>query len=223
MDSRSPGKVIGFSGIDGCGKSTQVTYLWRWLDDMGVPALATKVPPTSISTFFRLSQRLFGDPFDYHPKIPATLRELAVACDVENHYLHTVEPIARSGTNVIQDRSLLCYESYARAYGADLTWISEIYNMLPKPDIVFFLEVPVYVALERIKKRQFQPLRSDENSGLLESVHKAFLDQAKLFPRLFVIDGEQDEGEIHSKVRSILLAEVPSMFTGATGATVSGK
>ena len=46
-----------------------------------------------------------------------------------------------------------CYSYFIRIYGENDKWIYEIAQYIPKPDIAFFLYVPVEKAIERVRSR----------------------------------------------------------------------
>jgi hypothetical protein len=68
------GRLISLAGIDGSGKTTQVSLLHAWLCGKGIRAVTSKTRLHAVRSFLKLSQVLYGDPYQYHPRIPADLR-----------------------------------------------------------------------------------------------------------------------------------------------------
>ena len=76
------GPLIAISGIDGAGKTTQTARLTSYLQARDPRTTQVKTRLTAQQGIFALAEALYGDPFDYHPQIPATLREFTLACDI---------------------------------------------------------------------------------------------------------------------------------------------
>jgi len=201
--------TIGFSGVDGSGKSTQAQRLADWLTDAGVDVFLTKSQPRAISSIFRLSERLFGDPYAYHPAVPATLREILVASDLEGHHHSVVRPNRRKGRIIILDRCKYCYDTYARSYGADMAWIEKVYALVSDPDMIFLLDVPGDVAFARLLRRSHKPPKSDESAAFLETVRQHYLMRATLLSNLVIVDGEDDPDQVTESIRRYVLEHVP--------------
>jgi dTMP kinase len=201
--------MIGFSGIDGSGKSTQAQRLADWLAQAGADVFMTKSRPRAITSIFRLSEQLCGDPYAYHPAFPATLREMLVASDVEGHQHHVLEPNRRRGRIIVTDRCKYCFETYAHAYGADMTWISKVYDIVRAPDLIFLLDVPGDVAFGRLLQRSEKPPKSDENPEFLETVRQHYLMRATLLSNLVIVDGEDTADQIAASILRYLAEHAP--------------
>ena len=202
------GMLVSFGGIDGSGKTTQVARVTDWLARSGTPAVASKTELVGTSVLFRLSEHLFGDPFAYHPTIPATLREFVVACDVAAHVWRSVEPALDEGRLVVWDRGPLCYRTYAAAYGADPTWISKIYDLVRLPDITFLLDLDPVVAHRRMLTRAEKPHQSDETPDFLATVRRQYLELARQQPETVIVDASLPLQEIDEIVRRHLLEKL---------------
>ena len=147
----APGLLITFCGLDGCGKSTQITMLKEILEDMDLSVFLTKQPTDFVrqSNIFRsYMDQPDHDAFDY--------RALSLLCasDRVQHCNRVIRPSLESGDVVISDRYFYsCLANLkARGYMED-NWIYEIACSIPKPDIAFFLDVPIETAVSRVRKR----------------------------------------------------------------------
>ena len=63
-------------------------------------------------------------------------------------------PLLKEGTNVISDRYFYSCLANLRARGfEDDRWIYEIAENIIEPDVSFFIDVPVEVAVKRVRER----------------------------------------------------------------------
>jgi len=74
------------------------------------------------------------------------------------------------------------------------------------PTITFYLDLPVFVALERLKNRKF--LDKFENKELLEKVRQGYLTLVKTEPKFYVLDATLDKDTLFAKTLKILSKEV---------------
>ena len=148
--NKARGTLITFCGLDGCGKTTMIKRLASTLkDDHSV--YLTKQP----TDFVRKSDifRTYMDTpnhtaFDYRSL------SLLAASDRIQHTNKTILPEIDMGKTVISDRYFYsCLANlHARGYTED-AWIYEIAESIVKPDLAFFLDVPVEIAIQRVRSR----------------------------------------------------------------------
>jgi len=210
----SPPLAVGFSGIDGAGKTTQLRYLDEWLKACGLTTFPTKVVFHGMSAIYRLAEKMTGDPFAYHPIVPATLREFVIACDYAVHYFDVVEAELRAGKTILWDRSGFCYRVYAHAFGADLTWIRQVYELVPPLDIVFLLDAPADVAYSRLLRRREKPARADEHRSFLSKVRETYLVEAHREKHVVIVDASATPDETQVQIRRLLMSKLSEMLKG---------
>lgn len=159
-DHDTTGKLIAFCGLDGSGKTTLINLTLEYLRDNSVKCELTKQP----SEAFRKSDifRKFQDSNDYAGYDYRAMSIMAAA-DRLQHVNSIIVPWLSEGYTVISDRYFYsCLANlWARGYDSDL-WIYEIASHIVKPDIAFFLDVPVEIAVERIRRR------SDEKNKFID-------------------------------------------------------
>ncbi|MBE6799013.1 MAG: dTMP kinase [Ruminococcaceae bacterium] len=147
----TPGVLISFCGLDGCGKTTMIKLLNENLKgDFDV--MLTKQP----TDFVRKSDifRTYMDSPDHDAYDYRSLSLLA-ASDRVQHVNKFILPELEKGRTVITDRYYYsCLANLrARGYTGD-KWIYEISRSVVKPDIAFFLDVPVEVSVSRVRSRK---------------------------------------------------------------------
>lgn len=138
-----PGKLIAVEGLDGSGKSTQVSLLKRWLQLGNYKVFFTEwnsSPLVRRSTQKGKNQNL----------LTPTTFALIHCTDFADRYERQILPLLRAGYIVLADRYV--YTAYARdgARECPAKWIEDLYSFARIPDLTFYFDVPMEVALERI-------------------------------------------------------------------------
>ena len=150
------GFLISFCGLDGCGKTTMIDRLSKDLFNRREVFL-TKQP----TSFVRESEifRTYMDSSEHDAYDYRSLSLLA-ASDRIQHVNKIIAPEIEKGNYVISDRYFYSCLANLRARGFKKDkWIYEIAEYVIKPDIAFFLDVPVDLAIERVRSR---PLEKDK-------------------------------------------------------------
>lgn len=137
------GKLIVVEGIDGSGKSTQISLLEKWLRYRNIRVFLTEW--NSSEAIKDVTSR--GKKKE---KLTPTTFSLLHATDFADRYERNIFPLLRAGYIVLADRYI--YTAYARdmVRGCNPLWVKKVYGYALKPDITFYFRVPVDVAAERI-------------------------------------------------------------------------
>lgn len=148
--NETPGFLITFCGLDGCGKTTMMKRLITELEKEHA-IFVTKQPTNAVrnSEIFRTYMDCPDhDAFDYHSL------SLLAASDRLQHVNKIIEPEMKSGKIVLSDRYFYSCLANLRARGFEQDeWIYEIAESVIKPDIAFFFDVPVEEAVARVRRR----------------------------------------------------------------------
>lgn len=176
--------VIVLAGIDGAGKSTAGRLLARRLTSAGYPAVLAR-NPCGRSTLAAWSRRL-------GLTVPAGLLdavETGIRC--ANVLVSQLRAATFPGI-VLMDRHLHCQLALKRVKGLDhgrlLPWLL---RLLPRPDVVFCLEVPAETALARIMERA----TDTEDVDGLETFDRAYRELED-FDSFVRIDAGTSSGQI---------------------------
>ncbi len=137
------GKLIAVEGLDGSGKSTQIRLLKRWLELEGYKVFFTE---WNSSDLVRQATRKGKK----KKLLTPTTFSLIHATDFADRYERQILPLLNGGYIVLADRYV--YTAFARdsVRGCDKEWLRKLYRFARKPDITYFFEVPLDVALNRI-------------------------------------------------------------------------
>jgi dTMP kinase len=138
-----PGKLIAVEGLDGSGKSTQIYLVKRWLELEGYKVFFTEWNSSL------LVKRSTKKGKKRHLLTPTTFA-LIHCTDFADRYERQILPMLHAGYIVVADRYI--YTAFARdaARGCDGAWIRRLYSYARHPDVTFFFDVPLSVALTRI-------------------------------------------------------------------------
>lgn len=148
--NETSGYLFSFCGLDGCGKTTMLTRLEKELGEK-FPTFMTKQPTNAVreSDIFRAyMDNPDHDAYDYRSL------SLLAASDRLQHVNKVIEPQMEQGKIVISDRYFYSCLANLRARGFENdNWIYEIAESVVKPDIAFFIDVPVDTAIKRVRSR----------------------------------------------------------------------
>lgn len=149
--NQTEGHLFTFCGLDGCGKTTLITKL---AEDLGRThgVFLTKQPTQAVRTsevFRTYMDNPDHSAFDYRGL------SLLAASDRLQHVTKVIEKEMSMGKIVISDRYFYSCLANLRARGFKKDkWIYEIAESIVKPDLAFFLDVPVEVAVRRVRSRE---------------------------------------------------------------------
>lgn len=151
FEHKSSGLLITFCGLDGCGKTTMIDMLTKRLSEEN-DVFLTKQP-----TQFVRNSDIFRNYMDSEEHGDYEYRSLSLlaASDRVQHVNKVILPQLNNSKMVISDRYFYsCLANLrARGYKKDC-WIYDVSKAIAKPDVAFFLDVPVDVAISRVRSRQ---------------------------------------------------------------------
>lgn len=149
--NQTEGYLFTFCGLDGCGKTTMLTRLKEDLEREHTVFL-TKQPTKAVRTsevFRTYMDNPDHSAFDYRGL------SLLAASDRLQHGKAVIEKAMCEGNVVISDRYIYSCLANLRARGFTKDkWIYEIAESIVKPDVAFFFDVPVDVAISRVRSRE---------------------------------------------------------------------
>ena len=138
-----PGKLIAVEGLDGSGKSTQIYLLKRWFELQNMKVSFTEWNSATIvkaATKRGKKQQLLT---------PTTFC-LIHCTDFAHRYERYIVPLLRSGYLVLADRYIFTALARDAVRGCDRDWIRNLYSFAIVPDLTFYFDVPLNVAIDRI-------------------------------------------------------------------------
>ena len=173
------GKFIVIEGIDGCGKTTQIEEISRWLPTSGLMGENSKLIKTREPGGSLLGQKLRNLILDNNKNNkPSSLAELLLySADRAEHVSKIIAPELEKQNWVISDRfadSTLAYQGYGRNINLDIIKnIESIVCQGKKPDLTIFLEISAEESVLR-RKNLIPDRMESEGINFLQKVNEGF-------------------------------------------------
>lgn len=202
-NNNTNGYLITACGLDGSGKTSM---LKRLIADLGQDynVFVTKQPTAHVrqSDIFRTyMDSPQHDAYDYRSL------SLLAASDRIQHVSKVIEPAMERGRIVISDRYFYSCLANLRARGyTNDTWIYEISKSIIKPDIAFFFDVPVEVAVARVRSR---PEEKDRyiDMDLQYKLRQEYIDICRMNNGILISTNQKEEQtyqQVIEKVERVL-------------------
>lgn len=207
---------ITFEGIDGSGKSTQITFLKEWLKEKKHNVLVLREPGGNIVSE-QIRTLLLDSKEEIDPRSELLLFTAARAQLVSK----VIRPALIQGSIVICDRyidSSVAYQGYGRGLPiGDIQVINDFATNGLVPDITFIFDIPVEDAALRAGFRSTDKKSSPdrmEQSGedFFKKTREGYLKIAEEGNRkIFVIQANEEVESIRLQVCSIVDSVINSM------------
>jgi len=195
------GCFITIEGIEGVGKSTQISAIVDTLRTLGKKVILTREPGgTELGEAIR--HLLLST--EYPPMNQRTELLLMFAARAEHIYARII-PALDEGCWVVSDRftdASYAYQGGGRNIALDKimgleNWVQEGFT----PDFTFLLDAPVEVGLARAKNRGPQDRIEQEDLDFFQRVRDLYLARASDEPKRFrIIDASNNETQVKQDV-----------------------
>ena len=203
------GKFIVIEGIDGCGKTTQIDEISKWLPKSGLMKKGSQLITTREPGGSLLGKKLRSLILDNNTNNkPTSLAELLLySADRAEHVSKIISPALKKENWVISDRfsdSTLAYQGYGR--NINLETIKNIESIVcqgESPDLTIFLEISPEESILRRKHEKPDRIES-EGIEFLEKVNVGFKLIAKE-KNWVVISASQNIRTISNQIKEVLL------------------
>lgn len=203
------GLFLTLEGVDGCGKSTQLSRLTKYLEEKGLDVLLTR-EPGGCAISEQVREMLLSPE---NKEMSAETEMLLYAAARTQHITEKILPALEAGKVVLCDRYLdssIAYQGYGRQLGEErvrqANWYAQERCM---PDATFLLLLEVERSFERIQKgRDHTDRLEQEGRNFFERVDFGFHALAQKEERVRIIDAsgnvEQVWAELREKVDEVL-------------------
>ena len=196
-----PGMFVAFEGLDGAGTTTQVRLLAERLRRVR-PVFVTHEPsdgPAGLQIRMVLAHRI---------KMDAAALAALFAADRMDHLYHTdgdggIVAHLQAGSDVITDRYYVSSFAY-QGMNLDWDWLWDMHLPCIRPDVFFFLDVPVDVCLQRIASGRGEHFELFENQKALTGVRGSYLAAIERLQRagdrIEIVDGSVSPDRVHAAI-----------------------
>ena len=203
------GKFIVIEGIDGCGKTTQIDEISKWLPTSGLMSENSKLVKTREPGGSLLGKKIRNLILDNNKNNkPSSLAELLLySADRAEHVAKIISPALEKDNWVLSDRfadSTLAYQGYGRHINLEIIKnIESIVCQGEHPDLTIFLEISAEESI--LRRKNLVPDRI-ESEGLkfIQKVNEGFKLIAKE-KNWKVISATQNINSISNEIKETLI------------------
>jgi dTMP kinase len=208
---RLAGRLFIVEGIDGSGKSTQLSLLKKWLESEGYVVYFSEwnSSPLVHDVTKRGKKKKMLTPMTF---------SLIHATDFADRTEHHIIPPLKAGAVVLADRYV--YTAFARdvVRGVSPQWVRDLYAFAVKPTVAFYFRTPLDVSMKRILggRDAIKYYEAGMDLGLSDDIEQSFrLFQSQIIDEyekmvdefgLVAIDATRSIEEQQADVRRIVAA-----------------
>lgn len=228
-----PGKFFVFEGIDGCGKTTQLSMAAGWLNKIKRPQCRDYIIKLEKEPG---KDRFWGSKIYEELEKPKGLHTTNLygfqswnACDSKDHMQKRTIRSLRVGGIVLMDRyrhslvfgvprlnsSAVRRRKIKKLVALNLAICGEYFIL---PDAAFIFDICPETAITRLEKKFKELGKGDfdghEKKDKLEVVRSNYLLFARMYPNCYVIDAEGPAEQVFEKVKTIIEPIIKQIPTG---------
>ena len=194
------GKLITLEGIEGSGKSTNLSIIKQILDDNQINYIVTREPGGG-----PLGPNLREILLDKSNAISPTVEMLLMMADRKDHVDNVIKPNLKKGNWVISDRyldSTIAYQGGGRQLDVNLINFLSAELDLPTPDLTLLFDLPVNEALERAKERSELDRFESEPEDFHKRIRDSYLEQASKNDRFKIVNSSKEKESVSEQVKN---------------------
>lgn len=199
------GRFITLEGSEGSGKSTNLAFIHQYLQQSGIEVVLTREPGGT--PLGELIRELL---LDHRNSAMASDTELLLMFAARaQHLQELILPALDAGKWVLCDRftdATYAYQGAGR--GIPEARIAQLESWVQgdlRPDLTFFLDLPVAQGLARANERGTPDRFEREEIDFFERVRQGYLAQARRAPQRYrVVDASVSLDEVQSQLKTLL-------------------
>ena len=199
------GRFITLEGSEGSGKSTNLSYIHQHLQQAGIDVVLTREPGGT-----PLGESIRELLLDHRQQAMASDTELLLMFAARAQHLNElIIPALDAGKWVLCDRftdATYAYQGAGR--GIDNQRIALLEQWVQgelRPDLTFFLDLPVAQGLARASERAELDRFEREEIDFFERVRQGYLIQAEIEPQRYrVVDASPQLPEVQAQLDRII-------------------
>ena len=189
---------ITFEGADGCGKTTQIELLNKYLQEKGFKTLVTREPGAK-----GLGEKLREILLNYDGEVSPNCESFLFLADRAQHVDCVIKPALKKGIIVLCDRhtdSTVAYQGYGRQLDIEqIKKLNEIAVNGLKPNLTIVFDIDIETSMQRVGKTKDR--MESAGSEFFNRVRNGYLAIAKEEPnRVKIINSADTIENIHKQV-----------------------
>ncbi len=198
------GRLITIEGVEGVGKSTNISFLQSLLEENNIQSLTTREPGGT-----PMGERIREILLDKNQHVMQPMAELLLMFAARlQHIDEIIEPALEAGKWVICDRftdSSYAYQGGGRNLAMESITQLELLTLGDyQPDCTFLLDLPVETGLKRAEGVGEKDRFESEESEFFNRVRQTFLQRASASSRSHIIDAGNPLAVVQSEIRRLL-------------------
>ena len=199
------GRLITLEGLEGVGKSTNMEFIRRILQEAGIDVDVTREPGgTPLAEKIR---ELVLDTAD--EPLPDLCELLLIFAARSAHLENRIRPALDHGRWVLCDRftdATYAYQGGGR--GLPLEIIARLENLVQaglQPDLTILLDTPVEIGLERIRERARTDRFESQRLEFFQRAREVYLSRAQQEPeRCVVVDASRPLAQVQNDLAKVI-------------------
>jgi len=199
------GRFITLEGSEGSGKSTNLAYIHQQLQQSGIDVVLTREPGGT-----PLGEQIRGLLLDHKQAAMSSDTELLLMFAARAQHLHElILPALEAGKWVLCDRftdATYAYQGAGRGISEQRIGVLEEWVQAElRPDLTFFLDLPVAQGLARAGERSTPDRFEREQLDFFERVRQGYLTQAEREPQRYrVIDASVTLDQVQTQLDQVI-------------------
>ncbi len=195
------GTFIVLTGIDGCGKTTQINRLMDELKKMGLSSLSIKLSTVKLASYEELLEKYDHEFYKYSKNSHRLLFECLSMKEKINQYL---VPQINTCSFLFADRYLESIFGISRQYEEGQKIIDYVFDGILKPDIAFLLDTDIQKAYNRMLLRNSISKEEITSKEVLKIMEHYYKNEFFFYP-FTKIDGNGNVGDITEAILYTIL------------------
>lgn len=199
------GRFITLEGGEGVGKSTNLEFVRRYLQDKRIGVLVTREPGgTQVAEKIR---QLLLEKSD--EAITPNAELLLMFAARSQHVENVIRPALEQGRWVLCDRftdATYAYQGGGRQMDIQIIdWLENTVQGTLRPDLTLLLDAPIELGMTRAQARGRLDRFESEQRSFFERVRQAYLQRVKLNPERYrIIDAGLPLPSVQQQIRQAL-------------------
>lgn len=197
-------RFITLEGPEGGGKSTNLAFVQRWLEQRDQQVVATREPGGT-----GLGEAVREILLSTDSEMTADTELLLMFAARAEHIAAVIEPALAGGQWVISDRftdASYAYQGGGRGLSAERIAVLEDWAQGElRPELTLLLDLPGSIGGERVNQRGARDRFEQEQADFFSRVRDSYLQRARAYPdRYAIIDASQPLAQVQQQITQVL-------------------